>query len=435
MDGHDGYDGRKLFNRFNLTMDKQTAKYLPYSEVVYPKLQHGMDKSRSVAELDSLWMVGFVDQEKQISTEKGLGQLKDFLELPTGAVPPMARAKLEKLYRKKKPAAEKTSTVNMHPDDMYRLEQLGRMALAKPKKGGRRKINPGKRAYQKENRKIQKMRVLKNPGGTKNTIDAEGLDDLFELERQHTKAALVVQTAWRHFLAMNFWKSYMEKVRGATAIQRIARGMIVRELLVLWYVRRTYLVTMAQAFVRSKICRTVQKTVSEWENYNCVLIQNIVRQNLARKRVRSGKVAIAATRIQCLWRGIGGRAVADRISLNHSVTKICALARGHLGRRGYRVRRAQMQRATKVVQRYFRGSRGRTWRNQTMFDRETAYRKEVLVSIAVIKQIQHIVITAIITTPQEMLAIEAEWAAEHRNKLMRSLAHRVSHTRESYERN
>jgi hypothetical protein len=403
MDDQTGQNGRKLFNRFQLTLDKKTAKYLPYSEVVYPKLQHGMDKSKSAAELEAMWMVGFVDQEKQISNEKSLQQLKLFLELPENNVPPVARERLAKIYKKRKPPDldSKKSTVSMHPDDEYRLEQL--VAMEKPKRAvGQRKINPGKRAYMKENKKIQKMRVLKRPGVKKNVVDAEGLDDLFELERQHTHAALVVQAAWRHYLARNFWKSYMEKVRASTAVQRIARGMITRELVMLWHIRRTHLVTLVQACARSKISRRVQRTIDAWEKYNTRLIQNMVRRNQARKRARLKKGNIASTRIQCLWRGIAGRAMADRIALNNHITKLCALARGHLGRKGYRIKKRQMCKATITVQRYFRGSLGRTWRNNFMFERESAYRKELL----------------------EMLAVEAEWAAEHRNKLIRSLSHR-----------
>lgn len=50
---------RELFAHHQLTRDPETAKYMPYSEVAFPKLStSGDNKEHAVPELESLWLAG-----------------------------------------------------------------------------------------------------------------------------------------------------------------------------------------------------------------------------------------------------------------------------------------------------------------------------------------------------------------------------------------
>ena len=319
---------KNLFHRFKLTEDKETAKYLEYNEMVYPEVTKQIDKTTAKAEMDSMWMVGFLDHEQQCTKERRLKDLQDYVALPQGNLVHGAAKGLNDLYRKpvklerfetagKGKKSKGPGAVKMADKDIMRLEELGKEVFKKKKKAG---VNVGRKAYESENRKIAKLRRQRQPTGPRHVIESLAMDELYELERVHTMAARVIQKVFRSYLSAQFWKEFLVKVKAALSLQRLVRGMITRELIRLWYIRRNYLVGLMQSALRAYLTRKVWKTVVQWESFNASKIQQAARGFIARRIAREMQLAIASTRIQCLWRGICGRAEADRFWLDRMVS-------------------------------------------------------------------------------------------------------------------
>ena len=399
-----------MFFRFPITSDEETAKFLPFNDVVYPKIGTppkgvGKEKARAPseakAEADNMWIAGFLDHESQNKEKRMLRQLRTFMDLPHSFLGPKAGEELRKLNRKpKKAVAAAAKAADARPgapklsdQDAARLNELGRLVLGDK----RPKPHMGRRAYVKENRKLRKLLKLKRPRGYNETLQAEGMDALYQLERRHTSAALTIQKAWRHYLAQKFWGGYMFKVKAVVSIQRIAKGMVVRSLLPRWFARRIYIVTLLQGVARGYIFRKVWKGQRRWEHYNMSRIQAAAKGYIARRVVREKKVGIAALHIQALWRGAVGRARADRLFLDNSVSVVQKCVRGRLGRKTYAERYETCQWAALTIQRFFRGSKGRTVRNRLMNDREAGDRQQLL----------------------DVLAVELEWWQDEKERLER----------------
>ena len=435
---------RKMFFRFPLTQDAETAKFLPFNEAVYPRLGDKLIKHANAreakAELDNMWMVGFVDHEQMTRDKRVFNSLGKYMDLPHGYLGPAVSEELRKLRtnpappladdRQQNPGHVSAGVVKMSDEDVARLNALGREALAANKakkkeraallkhgpgssksgkaaaaaaaasKPKRSNANVGRRAYERENRKILALKHSKRPQGYRQMVQSQAMDQLFELERQHTEASLVLQRAWRHYLAGKFWSGYMVKVNAALIIQRVGRGMVVRLMLPLWFARFNYLVGICQGVARGHIFRRVYRYQRKWEYYNCSLIQAGCRGFIGRKVCRDLQVGVAARHIQALWRGCVGRARADKAFLNRIIVCVQKLVRGFLGRARMGNKRENMCWGALVIQRYWRGSSnrvGRGRRNRLMNEREGASRQALL----------------------DVLAVEAEWWADERERLQR----------------
>jgi hypothetical protein len=207
---------KDLFTRIALSSDPETAKYLDVSEMVFPKIQHNGNKSQSKAELEALWIVGFVDEEEKSGSNKEVQRLKNFLELPHGVVGPAARDALAAVYKKK----EREERMNppghsaLSESDVSRLDKLVKTLSHKPSK----EINQGRRAYEQENKKIRLMRKFKRPTEKVEQVGSDHINELFELQRIHTQAALTIQESFRSFLAGKFWKNYIAKVKAVVKV-------------------------------------------------------------------------------------------------------------------------------------------------------------------------------------------------------------------------
>jgi hypothetical protein len=387
-----------LFSRHQIAKDKESAKLMP--DKVFPKVQFKMRKEQSVAELESMWMVGFIDHEQQSGSAKHIQRLKNFLELPHGNVGPAARDALAAHYKEQEKLAKQQppqrSALNDH--DSQRLENLMKELSKKPKK----EMNVGRAAYEKENKKIRKMRRFKRPTEKVVQVGSESMDDLFELQRLHSGAAIRIQKAYRTYLAMQFWKNYILKVKAVIKIQRIARGMISRAMLIIWHMRRWHLTTVVQAVARACITRTVMKTIDIYEHNAVILIQKNIRRYLGKKRHWKYKYHQAAIHIQQLWRALIGRARSYKVWMNNKVILMSCLIRGHIGRVRFKIIHKAMLSAAQIVQRYFRGSLARTRRNTLMWERETRGRDGIL----------------------HILATEAEQTQFTRDRLERILANK-----------
>ena len=75
---------KSVFVSLPLTLDEDTAKYMPYSKVSFPKLHDEIRKTaqQCTSELNNMWVVGMLDHEMNTEKEAALKELSHFLTLP-----------------------------------------------------------------------------------------------------------------------------------------------------------------------------------------------------------------------------------------------------------------------------------------------------------------------------------------------------------------
>ena len=274
---------KAVFVELPLTLDEDTAKYMPYSRVSFPKLSLASGSQSTMqakAELDSMWVVGMLDHQRQIQLEDGLHDLSHFLKLPDGRILPGAVEELWKVYRNKarpssaeqrrrgimvrdgKPLTKgeikrvmgKASMAARLADaDVVRLRELEKG----PQKWSRKdlKATLNGTVYKKENKKLRRAIRERRPRVRETRIRSKAMETLFEIERRQVVAAIRVQRAWKKYLRLKFWKEYLINVAAATRIQKIVRGTVVREFVRRWYKRKVFLVILSQSILRGSLVR------------------------------------------------------------------------------------------------------------------------------------------------------------------------------------
>lgn len=459
---------RQIFHHFSLTRDADTQKYMPYKRLAFPQLSAVTNKRTNVTELQNMWLVGFLDHEREELHETGLAELSHFRNMPGGRLLPGAVDHVLRLYRReekkrrqleqgrkagaggeqvdevvaKLSRAQKRygasagagsaggSGVRLSDHDLLRLKELakefedagrqkptplaqqqrrrkpaghGRQRGSRHKgaragaKGGGGKTRPGGKTrsagkgaapasrrrvpasvYRTENRRLRRAMRERRPHPQAGLVRSRAMEDLYELEREQTEAAIKIQQAYQRYRRMCFWHSYLRKTRAATKIQAQARGMVARALIRRWYLRRTWLVMLVQASARGLISRKNSRRTLARERFAAVMIGRLVRGHLGRVRSQRHLERCAALRIQRLWRGCVGRACADRAWLNAEVIKMQSLVRGHLGRKRHGMLSSEMHGSAGTVQRVVRGMYVRQRRNLMLWDREMVRRRNFL---------------------------------------------------------
>mmetsp|Transcript_10885 Transcript_10885/g.33106 ORF Transcript_10885/g.33106 Transcript_10885/m.33106 type:complete len:284 (+) Transcript_10885:213-1064(+) len=119
----------QVFSTFTLNKDPECSKYMPYDEVAYPALRSksrdggaggGLDpldgdvhlqEGVAMAEMDSMWMVGFMDHTARGAMQHNKKVLQDFMHLPGGQLLPSAASDLQEL------STVDTATASAQPPD------------------------------------------------------------------------------------------------------------------------------------------------------------------------------------------------------------------------------------------------------------------------------------------------------------------------------
>ncbi|GBG33504.1 Abnormal spindle-like microcephaly-associated protein-like [Hondaea fermentalgiana] len=442
--GADGHGTKQLFGEIPLCLDKATAKYMPYSAVAFPKIDNQTDTS-----VDTIWMVGFLDYERRRQKELALDELTHFRGLPGGHVPPSAAVHLRKAYSKDRAANREEDDTEKQKQNAPRLGARHRKAQKEPdrlklsdedamklrlleerlsKKGPKRPWA----IYTAENRRIRAALRDKNPGrSTTNVMRSRAFENMFELEREHMQAALCIQQRYRRYRMHLYWQEIVRKSRAVKVIQRYARGMLTRTLIRVWLLRKTWLVTVAQACVRGYISRRRTRERIAEMNAGVRKIQVIIRGYLGRLRADARRSELAASKIQRVWRGSVARVRCDRLWLDLQVTKIQQVVRGHLGR----IEFARWQRAAHagalVLQRVFRGLRGRWERNRLLWVRETERQRQFIQVLRAEDDFICDEITALETRMRDILQVDA--TLQHAEKQYEDMLHLVREKQFDYE--
>lgn len=413
---------RDLFTHISLTMDKETAKYMPYSGVAFPKLvdaeksgdgieENAEVASKSRAELEAMWMVGFLDHERRNEKEAALKDLSHYISLPGGQLLAGVGNQIRKIYKKgdneaadmdkrlKKMTAgqrrrilgSSTVAARLADEHVLRLKELERTkggeveatTLRAARKQAVRRNRSCMHIYKRENKKIRKAfrdrgKRAAAAGAPQAVMRSRALEDLFELERDRLEAVLKIQECWRTYRARQHWSLVVAKSRSVTKIQRCVRGMLARTLVRVWLLRRSWLVIVSQACIRGYLVRKNVRATLRAEQAAVTSVQAVVRGYLARIRADFVRSSLAARSIQRRWRGCVARVMADRMWLNQEVSKMQKIVRGYLGRLRHAAASVEMNEAACIIQRNTRSLFGKWRRNEMLWQRETERRREFI---------------------------------------------------------
>lgn len=115
-----------LFTGFTLNRDPENSKYLPYNEVIYPRIfnrpkevrpQLFADGTRRIsplvaaAELDNMWTIGFIENARRHQKDLLLRELRDFIRLPGSDLLPGAHAALATISKISAPTNFNSSAI------------------------------------------------------------------------------------------------------------------------------------------------------------------------------------------------------------------------------------------------------------------------------------------------------------------------------------
>ena len=431
-----------LFTSFTLNRDPQNSKYLPYDEVVYPKLFNRPKEARrrqpplpktslpdaarartgkvaaaleaittrkpdveedkgalamvAAAELDSMWVVGFVEDARRNQKDMLLRDLRDFVRLPGSTVLPGSHAALATINlmgkptsfnssssdskaravsadrqpgedngstdhaasgvgEGHKPGAGKKALTDLECLRLRELEKrLSQQSLGVKDEDVRH--NAGVRAYGAANRKLRKILRGARPPAMGPAIKSEGLESVFRRNREERAAASRIQRLYKHYYRRKRFMQMILQLQGVVKIQALARGVIARRFVAEWYARRSVMVLAWQNIIRRMLSNIQWGRRLALEQRAAARIQAAERGRAGRRKSHSVKINLAVLRIQCLWRGSVDRARVDRLWLGALATRIQGLARVMVAKRVVGRTRRICNAAARSIQRSFRGT-------------------------------------------------------------------------------
>lgn len=431
-----------LFTTFTLNRDPENSKYLPYEEIVYPKLFNRplgagpqtpangtaeTDNLGAAAELDNMWVVGFVEDARRRQKELLLKELRDFVRLPGSEVLPGARGALSTIsslssrttldslersvvkpeidgngtkdeggsaqtggtrgdYEREDQDDGRASSLDgttmgssssaLTPLERSKLRQLERRLASSSRDAGRRKLGrpAGIAAYNSANRKLKKiLRGSKLPH-INPAVKSQGLEEVLRRTRDELAAAVRIQRVYKQYYRQKRFKTLARQIKGVILIQALARGVLARRFVAEWYVRRSAMVLSWQTVIRRMLSNLRWRRRLEVEQSSASRLQAILRGYLGRKKARDHRRSLAVLRIQCLWRGCVERGKADRLWLGAQATRIQCLARVVVARRSVQRKRRICNAAATSIQRCFRGFVARRVMRRLIWERAIAQR-------------------------------------------------------------
>lgn len=456
-----------LFTSFTLNRDSENSKYLPYDEVVYPKLFNrphevqipraapknaplgqrreggeravgtgwtpvegggGFLPSAAAAELDNMWVVGFVENARRYQKDLLLKELRDFVRLPGSTVLPGSHAALATISQMEVSTSFKSSSTGRSSGKVRNRDDGGDEGRAPSPSGGARSargevgdaenddqssggrtsaLTPWERlklcelerrlsqaslgvrdedvrrhaglaAYGAANRKLRKILRGARPPAIGPEVKSKSLEAIFQRNREELEAAIRVQRLYKHYYRRKRFDALIRQLKGIVRVQAFARGMIARQFVAEWYSRRSSMVLAWQTIIRRMLSNIHLRRRLEIEGHAASTIQAAARGCSAREKTKKRKASLAVLRIQCFWRGCVDRARVDRVWLGFQATRIQGLARMLVAKRVVERKRRIFNAAARLIQRCFRGTMAREVMKRTIWERGVARRVDFL---------------------------------------------------------
>ncbi|CAN0017844.1 unnamed protein product [Ectocarpus sp. 4 AP-2014] len=360
----------------------------------------------AAAELDSMWIVGFVEDARRHQKDMLFRDLRDFVRLPGSTVLPGAHAALAAIslmgqptsFNSTPPPDSKAKAVSSSSaeaeghgrhgagnggddtGDLYgnatakfrpsagknaltdleclRLRELEKR-LSQESLGVKDadvRHHAGVQAYGAANRKLRKILGGARPPFMGPAIKSEGLEEVFQRNREERAAATRIQRLYKHYYRRERFRQMTLQLQGVVKIQALARGVLARRFVAEWYARRSVMVLAWQNIIRRMLSNIRWRRRLALEQGAASKIQAAARARAGRQRARATKVNLAALHIQCLWRGSVDRARVDRLWLGALATRIQGLVRVMVAKRVVGRTRRIRNGAARSIQRNFRGT-------------------------------------------------------------------------------
>jgi hypothetical protein len=223
-----------------------------------------------------------------------------------------------------------------------------------------------------------KEKIRPKRAGKATRVASNELDILFEIQHRENMAAILLQQFWRRYKKLYLWKKLVYQHLAVRQIQRMVRGMIVRQWVARWHAARERIAIGWQAFVRKWLTQKHVKIIQQHEQLMAIRIQRIVRGKLAANRYHRLRRHLAATRVQAMWRGVTDRVKSDLLWVNRRVMPIQTSVRRMLAKRDYQLIRKELHTAALLIQRQFRSWRSCRDLGVLLMKREMQYRMDVI---------------------------------------------------------
>lgn len=325
-----------VFQNFKLSgLDADTAKYLPFESLSFPRMPEGGPEAEDrpadggAGNLKSMWMVGVLDYDE------------------------------EQLRREREAATDVSKRVQVGSKVRANVVQHKKVKLKKTERNFRKMQRTYlQRSKKKKTRKEGSRTMLK----------------LFEAEREQHNASVMLQRVFRRRQRMRYWQDMFVKEKKIKVLQAVTRGFVARVLIKRWWNRKVFLVRIIQSLLRGFLTRKRTIFVRQVLQGTATVIQTCYRARLGRRRGALQRREVNARTIQRCWRGMLARRTFDTAWLAQKIAVVQAMVRGLIWKQRVVEYREEMWEASNVVQRAFLGFLGRRAGADRLFERENEER-------------------------------------------------------------
>ena len=358
-----------------LSNGKQLLRYPSYhgSEAKQPTNGIAIDSSNTSAELDALWMAGFLDHDRSTQDERTKAELRSLLSLPGSDI---LSHDILNILRRSQTKTKDHANSTLSSEEKEQLDAASRKLLIKRKllhstsKAKRKSKSSTPAPYHAANTKITKaLRATAASAPSPPEMQSDLLDHLFQINRKETAGAVAIQSIWRRRLSIHRMRNILLDNRSAKRIQTIVRGHLVR-----MRVRRIRqrLLLAALRCQRQYRCR---KAWRRWrynqqvERQAAAKCQSIARAWFAKRIAKEMRRQDAATKIQATWRGYQGRRLRVHLWLFKNATIIQCCRRTQLAKNIVAQIHQSKAAAATHIERWWRGHSARMRRDEILYRR------------------------------------------------------------------
>ena len=207
------------------------------------------------------------------------------------------------------------------------------------------------------------------------------LEKIFETQTLENKAARKIQKSWLYSRYIHFLRYTCLAVRMIVRIQKIVRGYICRKRVALLYQSENIVILGLQSHIR-KFLSNVKWRINHFiEMQAARKIQRCVRIKINYVRDYEIKKVKSAIKIQAVWRGLTGRAIADKKWLDEKVIPIQTLMRKYLAIKKVNKLKIIYQSAAENIKSCFRHYIASKRLAELLIEREKNYRRDTITTL------------------------------------------------------
>jgi hypothetical protein len=210
------------------------------------------------------------------------------------------------------------------------------------------------------------------------TFESKQLERIFNQQRKENEAATKIQYFYRWSHMIHRIRFVVVAVRMAKRIQKVIRGFLARKFVAQWFIGNTHAAVKIQSHIRKYLSNLHIVPVLMAEQHAATQIQKTIRGRLGRVKFSAYRQIFAASKIQKLWRGLLSRMHSSRQWVETLVVPMQTRVRRYIAIQLVRRRRQELNAAALMIQRQFRSWSACKKMSKSLFDREMAYRMDMV---------------------------------------------------------